>query len=176
MRIVQYRAKGGIDPNVAAAMRGATRRAGALWLLNDRWQDVERYDADGAHVGPEDAAPQEIAAIRAALTGKILGISCGTPGEARAAAAAGADYVGAGCLFATNSKADAGEPIGLTGLRAIVESTPLPVAAIGGITRSQIQAVRQAGATMAAVISAIAGAADPRAAARELVQAWNAVR
>ncbi len=173
VRILQYRAKSGLVPNHARALRRLTREHHALLILNDDWRAVEPFEADGVHIGPEDAAPEQLADIRAAMDGRILGISCGTAQEANAAQWAGADYIGAGCVFATQSKADAGEPIGIPGLRRIAEATPLPVAAIGGITAENLWEVRRTGVAMAAVISAISAGADPLAAASALVWAWN---
>ena len=78
-----------------------------------------------------------------------------------------------GPIFATGSKADAGGPIGVNGVRVVVDATPLPVAAIGGITLAALPRVRETGAAMAAVISALARAADPEGAARAFVRAWT---
>lgn len=172
-RIVQYRAKSGIVPEHARAMRELTREFGALFLLNDEWRAVKKYDADGVHVGPDDAQPHEMAQIRAALEGRILGVSCGTEAEARTAQACGADYIGVGSVYATGSKADAGDPIGISGLMRVAAATSLPVAAIGGITLDALPDVRATGVAMAAVISAISGAPDPQAATAALVRAWE---
>lgn len=173
-RIVQYRAKVGVVAEHARAIRNLTHANGALFMLNDDWRAVQTFDADGVHVGPDDAQPAELAAIRAALPGRLLGISCATPEEARLAQTSGADYIGVGSVYATNSKADAGDPIGLAGLRAVAAATPLPVAAIGGITFANLPGVRAAGVAMAAVISAISDANDPRSATAALVGVWNA--
>lgn len=173
VRIVQYRAKSGIAADSLHALRNLTCDAGALLIVNDDWRAAIAFDADGVHVGPDDARPEDLRGIREAIGTRILGISCGTPEEAAAAQRIGADYIGAGCVFPTQSKADAGDPIGVAGLTAIVRSTPLPVAAIGGITRSHLAQVRTAGAAMAAVISALAQP-DPERAARDLVGEWSA--
>lgn len=172
VRIVQYRAKRGVDPERAREMRRLTRDAGALFVINDDWKAAHEHDADGVHLGPEDASPAEIVAIRAVLGERLIGLSCGTPEEARAAHAAGADYAGAGAVYATQSKPDAGDPIGIAGLMRIAAASDLPVAAIGGISLARIAEVRSSGVAMAAVISAIGAAADAERAARELVQAW----
>jgi thiamine-phosphate pyrophosphorylase len=169
-RIVQYRAKNGIAAENARAMRALTRAHDALFIINDDWRAVQTYDADGVHVGPDDVRPREFVAIRAALRERLIGISCGTPREARAAAHA--DYIGVGSIYATTSKSDAGEPIGIAGLQAVAAQTALPVAAIGGITLAHIPEIRKAGVAMAAVISAISRAADPQAATAALVGAW----
>jgi thiamine-phosphate pyrophosphorylase len=175
IRIVQYRAKTGIDSQHAHAIRELTRSYDALFLLNDAWREVETYRADGAHIGPDDARPREFDAIRSALGERILGVSCGTEEEARFARARGADYIGVGAVYATVSKDDAGAPIGIAGLRRIVTAAAgLPVAAIGGITLESIAEVRSAGAAMVAVISAISAADDPQQASAQLVRAWNA--
>jgi len=172
-RIVQYRAKGGIVAAHALALRELTREYDALFILNDEWQAVAEYDADGVHVGPEDAAPEELAKIRAALGERILGVSCGTEEEARHAQACGADYIGAGAVYATSSKADAGAPIGIAGLHRVASATTLPVAAIGGITLDAIAEVRGTGVAMAAIISAVSAAEDPQSATAALVNAWR---
>jgi thiamine-phosphate pyrophosphorylase len=128
--------------------------------------------ADGVHLGQEDAAGLDLAAVRSALGDRIIGLSCGTPQEARAVDPALIDYVGIGPVFATGSKHDAGLPIGISGTRAVVAATTLPSAAIGGIGLANIARVRESGATMAAVISALV-CEDPQAAARSLVTAWG---
>lgn len=172
-RIVQYRAKDGVVEAHARSMRDLTRAFDAVFIFNDDWRAALAFDADGVHMGPEDVDPADLQGVRQALKGRILGLSCGTPGEARAALSCGADYIGAGCVFPTTSKSDAGEPIGIPGLTAIASASPLPVAAIGGITLENIALVREAGVSMAAVISALTLGADARIATADLVRAWN---
>lgn len=169
-RIVQYRAKGGIVPQHAREMRELTRERAALLIINDDWRAVRTYDADGVHLGPDDAQPGDLAAIREALPDRLIGVSCGTPREARMAA--DADYIGVGSVYATSSKADAGDPIGIAGLRAVASVCQAPVAAIGGITLAVLPDVRDTGVAMAAVISAISAASDPRQSTAALVRAW----
>jgi len=170
IRIVQLRAKGGCDAAFVDALAARVRAAGGVTIVND---DVElALRADGVHLGQEDAAKHDLARVRDRLGARLIGLSCGTPHEARAAAAQ-ADYLGVGPIFATGSKSDAGGPIGVNGVRAVVAATALPVAAIGGITLAALGRVRESGAAMAAVISALAAADDPEAAARAMVHAWN---
>ena len=83
------------------------------------------------------------------------------------------DYVGAGPIFATPSKHDAGLPIGVSGVRAVVEATSLPCAAIGGIGLDGIARARESGAAMAAVMGALI-CGDVEATARALVERWDA--
>lgn len=176
VRVVQYRAKRGIVPDHAQAMRDLTRASDALFIINDDWRAVKTYEADGVHVGTDDVHPAELAQIRALLPGRIIGVSCATQSEARAAERSGADYAGVGSVYATSSKADAGPPIGIAGLVRVAHSTRLPVVAIGGITLESIREIRSAHVAMAAFISAIASASDPQAASAALVREWNRLR
>lgn len=170
IRLIQVRAKSGIDGATLIAIVGRVRAASGLALVND---DVRLARlADGVHLGQEDAALLDLPALRRALGTAVIGLSCGTPKEARAADPALVDYVAAGPAFATPSKHDAGLPIGLSGVRAVASATSLPCAAIGGIGAATIGRVRETGAQMAAVISALV-CDDVEAAARELVARWE---
>jgi thiamine-phosphate diphosphorylase len=172
IRIVQIRAKNGIARELLRASVAAIRAAGGIAIVND---DVElALEADGVHLGQEDLALHDLAALRARLGPRAIGLSCGTPAEARAVRPGLIDYIGAGPIFATRSKGDAGGPIGVNGVRVVVAASALPVTAIGGITVAAIPRVRQTGAAMAAVISALASARDPQATARAFVAAGNA--
>jgi thiamine-phosphate diphosphorylase len=147
---------------VARELADACGRAGALFVVNDRVRVAAEVGA-GAHVGQGDdpAAARESIGPDAAL-----GISVGTPEEARAAEAAGADYLGV-TVWATPTKADAA-PRGLDGLRAVVGATPLPVVGIGGIDAGNAAEVLEAGAAGIAVVSAVGAAEDVVAATRRL--------
>ena len=171
VRLVQIRAKGGIATPLLRELVARIRAAGGIAIVND---DVEAaLEADGVHLGQEDLAGLDLRAVRARLGARTIGLSCGTPAEARAADRRLVDYIGAGPIFATRSKSDAGGPIGVNGVRVVVAATPLPVAAIGGIGLESLPLVRETGAAMAAVISALAAAADPEATARAFVSAWE---
>lgn len=146
---------------VARELRRLTQLSGALFILNDRVDMALACDADGVHLGPDDLP---LADARRRLSPHcIIGASCGDIEEARRAAQRGADYIGAGAVFATTTKSDAGAPIGLENLRAITAATTLPVAAIGGIGQSNIAQVVEAGAVMACVVSAVSAAGDEAA-------------
>jgi len=173
VRIVQYRVKTGVNEEHLRELRALTRNYGARLIVNDDWAAALRVDADGVHLGPEDVHATDLPTIRRVLRDRILGISCGTVAEAETAAAARADYIGVGPVFATASKSDAGPPLGLEGLRRISKATALPVAAIGGINQRNLGEVARTGIAMAAVISALSAARDPAQAARELIAAWG---
>jgi thiamine-phosphate pyrophosphorylase len=174
VRIVQYRAKGGIVADTLCPLRVMTLENGALLIVNDELEAVRTFDCDGMHLGPDDAGFSDVARVRAAFPEHLIGLSCGTVEEANPRKTAFADYLGVGSVYATTSKDDAGAPIGVGGLERIASVTALPVAAIGGITLDNVVNVRRSGVAMAAVISAISAAADPRAAAVALVDAWQA--
>jgi thiamine-phosphate pyrophosphorylase len=173
VRIVQYRAKNGVDRTLVARLHELTRAASALLIVNDDLQAA--LDADGLHVGQEDLALLDASALRVALSGRLVGVSCGTPAEARAAARLGADYLGVGPYARTVTKDDAGDPLGIEGMREVVAASSAPVAAIGGIGRDQLPGVVRSGVSMAAIASAIALAPDPLGMTRELVTGWNAL-
>lgn len=172
VRLVQIRAKGGIDRALLQALVERMHAAGGLALVNDDPRLAEF--ADGVHLGQEDLLAHDLGAVRHRLGERIIGISCGTPAEARAVDPALVDYLGVGPLFATGSKADAGGPIGVSGARAVVAATSLPVAAIGGITLAGLTQARETGAAMAAIISALAAASDPEGTARAFTAGWEA--
>lgn len=171
--IIQYRAKAGIDRSHLRALRDMTAIAGTLLIVNDDWRAAAAFDCDGVHLGPDDDGFIDIAPVRAALGRRLIGLSCGTVAEALDANRLGADYIGVGSVYATASKADAGDPIGIEGLLRVASVATMPVAAIGGITSRNLAPVRQSGVAMAAVISAISAAPDAGLAARELVAQWK---
>ena len=105
----------------------------------------------------------------------IIGVSTNNVEEARAAEAGGADYVAVGAIFATASK-DVTRPASIERLREIKSAVRVPVVAIGGINAPNIAQVVDAGADAAAVIGAVCGAEDVRAAAAELAAAFGVRR
>jgi len=152
---------------VGAEIRRIARRRQAAFIVNDRADLALALDADGVHVGAGDLPPLE--ARRLVPRPRLLGVSAATVEEALSAERSGADYVGAGPVFATTTKADAGKPIGLDGITAIASAVRIPVVGIGGIGPGNAASVIGAGAAGVAVISAIVGAPDPESAAREIL-------
>jgi thiamine-phosphate pyrophosphorylase len=148
-----------------------TRAAGVPFIVNDRVDIALALGADGVHVGQDDLPARDVR--RLIGPERILGVSAGTVAEARQAQADGADYIGAGDVFGTLSKPDAGPPIGLSGLREIVGAVTIPVVGIGGITEANAASVTEVGAAGVAVISAIARSSNPEDAARCLRKTLN---
>lgn len=154
---------------MAQALLAETRPAGALLFVNDRVDVAVIAGADGAHVGQDDLPVA--AARRVSPPGFLLGVSAESVELALQAEAEGADYVGVGPVYATGSKADAGEPIGLGRIAEVAAAVKIPVVGIGGIAIGNARAVVQSGAAGVAVISAVMRADDPESATRELLRA-----
>lgn len=159
--VVQYREK---DMDTAEMYREAMelrrlcRGRGTLFIVNDRIDIALAVDADGVHLGQDDM-PYDVAR-RILGDDKIIGISAGCMEEALAAEKAGADYIGAGPVFATSTKTDAGKPCGIEFISALRGECGLPVVAIGGINMDNAIEVISAGADMVCAISAVVGSRD----------------
>jgi thiamine-phosphate pyrophosphorylase len=152
--VVQLRLKDAETAEVVAVgepMLAACRAAGVAFVVNDDVEAALRLGVDGVHLGRGDPGAE-----RALEAGLLLGLSAGSVEEARAAEAAGASYVGAGPVWSTPSKPDAGEPLGLEGLAAICAAVAAPVVAIGGVDPSNAADCIRAGAAGVAVIRAVA--------------------
>ena len=161
-RLLQLRLKDATSRELlAAAERIAplARSAGAVLLVNDRADIARAVNADGVHLGQDDLP---VAAARRVLgSGRIVGVSTHDVDEARAAEAAGADYVGVGPVYATTSKATALTPRGLELIRTVRATVRCPIVAIGGITPDTATDVRTAGADAVAMIGALVRSRDP---------------
>ena len=135
------------------------------FIVNDNVDIALAMDADGVHVGQSD---MEALDVRAKLgPDKIIGVSAQTVEQALLAEKHGADYLGVGAVFPPGSKADA-EEVSFDTLKAICQAVSIPVVAIGGISRGNAARLAGSGICGVAVISAIYGAADIRAASQEL--------
>jgi thiamine-phosphate diphosphorylase len=121
------------------------------------------------HLGQDDI-PLD-AARRIVPPGFLIGISAESTELARAAERGGADYVGTGPVYATGSKADAGDAVGCERITQVARAVRIPVVGIGGIAESNAGDVIRAGAAGIAVISAVMRAADPESATRALLRA-----
>ena len=137
------------------------------FVVNDSVEIAMDIDADGVHVGQSDIKGRDIRAMIG--PDKILGISAGTVEEAKAAEAAGADYIGVGALFGTSTKKDARNLAG-DALRQIAASVDIPVVAIGGISKDNLPQLAGSGVDGIAVVSAIFGAENPGQATQELLK------
>lgn len=150
---------------LAGQLAETCRAAGVPFVVNDHPAIAGRVGAAGVHVGQEDASVTE---ARALARGAAVGVSTHDLAQARKAAAEGADLIGFGPVFATQSKDNPDPVVGLDGLAAVCSTVRLPVVAIGGVDLARAQGIREAGAPLAAAIGAVCGADDPAEAARAL--------
>ena len=169
-RAIQLRAKGAGDARILGWAEEIARlagRVGALFVVNDRFDLALAAGAGGVHLGQEDVPPGRIpAALRARL---VVGRSSHSLAQVRAAREEAVDYIAFGPVYGTRSKAEAEEPRGLALLgQAVRAAASLPVVAIGGLGAGRCAAALRAGACAVAVISAVAGAADPVGATKAL--------
>ena len=124
------------------------------FVINDNVDIALEMDADGVHVGQSD---MEAGDVRAKLgPDKIIGVSAQTVEQAVLAEKRGADYLGVGAVFPTNSKDDATD-VSYETLKAICQAVSIPVIAIGGITKDNVEELSGSGICGIAVISAIYG-------------------
>ena len=157
--ILQYRNKGRQTLDEARSLAAMCRRSGVPFIVNDNIEIALASTADGVHLGRDDG---NLAAARAMLKGKILGVSCyDSLATARMAVAAGADYVAFGSVFPSPTKPQAVRaPLSLF---REARALGVPLVAIGGITAGNAPQLIAAGADCIAVISDLFGAPDVRA-------------
>jgi len=140
----------------------------ALLIVNGRLDVALLCAADGVHL-PE-RGPSVAATRRLAGDGFIIGRSVHSVEEAVKAQEEGADYVQVGAIFPTRSHPGP-PPAGPTLLKSVAVRVTIPIVAVGGITADNVGQVMRAGASGAAVISAILDSPSPAAAARRLAEA-----
>lgn len=152
--LLQYRRKQRRSLAEARELLALARRYGVPFIVNDDVELALAVDADGVHLGRDDG---DLAAARTLLKGKLLGASCyDRLDAARAALAAGADYIAFGSVFPSPTKPSAVRaPLSL-----FQHDFAKPVCAIGGITLDNAPQVIAAGADLIAVISDLFDAPD----------------
>lgn len=134
-------------------------------IINDYVELALRSGADGVHVGKSDMPVDKIRKL--AGNDFIIGATTKTVEQAKAAEENGADYLGVGAVFPTNTKENVIR-ITIPQLKEIVSSTDLPSVAIGGIKLSNMHLLKDCGADGIAVVTAVFAAADIKKATEEL--------
>ena len=134
-------------------------------IINDYVELALRSGADGVHVGKSDMPVDQIRKL--AGNDFIIGATTKTVEQAKAAEENGADYIGVGAVFPTNTKENVIR-ITIPQLKEIVSSTDLPSVAIGGIKLSNMHLLKDCGADGIAVVTAVFAAADIKKATEEL--------
>lgn len=161
VRILQYREKemdGGEMLEQCRLLRRLTREASACLIIDDHVDIALLCEADGVHVGQTDIPVPDVRALVG--PDMIIGLSTHSPEQARAAVTAGADYIGVGPIFATQTKRNVCAPVTLNYLDWVVANISLPFVAIGGIKEHNIAEVARHGAKCCALVSELVGAPD----------------
>jgi thiamine-phosphate pyrophosphorylase len=175
---LQYRAKkvsAREQWETALGLRKLTLDAGVCFVVNDRVDLALDCGADGVHLGQDDLpiASAKRLARQAGRPDLLVGRSTHSLDQALEAEKDGADYVGYGPLYATQTKENNVPPVGPASLGEIVDALSIPVVAIGGIKLDRLREVAGQRARHCAIVTALTGAVDVQAAAREHLAAWR---
>lgn len=165
---VQLREKNLADSSILAEAQEISalcKQYRVPFILNDNVALAAQCGADGVHLGQEDMDPAE--ARRILGPDAIIGVSAHNVAEAKAAVAAGADYLGCGAMFATTTKTNV-TALPKETLRAICAAVGVPVVAIGGISKQNLLSLAHCGEAGVALVSAIFAAEDIEKECREL--------
>ncbi|WP_370774035.1 thiamine phosphate synthase [Clostridium sp.] len=139
----------------AIKLRELTKKYNVKFIINDRVDIAMLCDADGVHVGQSDIPANKVRELMG--EDKIVGVSARTVEEAIRAKENGADYLGVGAMFNTRTKLDA-KSVSIEKLKEIKERVELPLVAIGGLSLSNIDKLKECNIDGYAVVSAILGA------------------
>ena len=170
---LQYRNKDNKDRNWftnAAELKRLCSKVKTPFIVNDDPVLALEINADGVHLGQDDGDPLEARRLLGAK--KIIGITAHNLDEALRAESAGADYIGFGAMYPTQSKEIRHLP-GPGALTEIRKRIRIPIVAIGGINRDNTAPLIDSGADAVAVISSVLGSREPGVAAAELALLFN---
>lgn len=158
-KIIQYREKKRdlkLLLEEAKALRELTLKYNATFIVNDYLDIALLSEADGIHIGQDDLPIKDVRKILG--ENKIIGISTHNPQEAQQAIIDGADYIGVGPIFYTETKEDVCAPVTLEYLDFVNKNIKLPYVAIGGIKENNIDKVLALGAKSICLVSELVGA------------------
>lgn len=175
---LQYRAKkvsAKEQWDTAVELRRLTLAYGATFIINDRVDLALDCGADGVHLGQDDLpiASARRLAKRMDREDLIIGRSTHSQDQAAEAEKEGADYIGYGPLYATQTKENNVPPVGVQSLRDVVRWSAIPVVAIGGIKLARLEEVASQGGLHCAVVTALTGAEDVQSTTREHLARWR---
>ncbi len=156
----------------ALKLKEICHKHGVDFVINDRLDIAMAVDADGVHLGQSDMPIEKAKEILGHK--KIIGISAKNMEEALEAQKYGADYIGVGAIFATDTKKDSGL-IDLETLKDMTNQINIPVLAIGGIGLGKLGYLKDTGIDGICVISDILGSDDPEKRTRELLEEYRSI-
>ena len=173
---IQFRQKNGATREMietARQLKQICADACVTFIVNDRVDVAIAARADGVHLGQDDFPI--LLAHELLGQNQIIGGSAATLEEAQKCLAEKVDYIGFGPVYPTTSKTDAGPISGTSLLKQVIETIPLPIIAIGGVTAENTPEVMRAGAHGIAVISAVCCHENPEQATLALYQALHGI-
>lgn len=153
------------------AIRKITARAGVPFIINDFADLALAVHADGVHVGQEDMPVTALKQISG--DNMIVGCSTHSPGQAKQAVRDGADYIGVGPVFSTQTKEDVCDPVGFDYLTHVAANTAIPFVAIGGIKKHNLAEVVKNGAECVCLVTEIVGSEDIPGRIQELKKIYS---
>ncbi|MFF2888422.1 thiamine phosphate synthase [Paenibacillus sp. NPDC057967] len=168
--MLQLRNKTGSREEVlreALALRQLTRTYNVPFIVNDYVDIASQVDADGVHIGQEDMPIQEARQLLG--PGKLIGVSTHSLEQALKAERDGADYIGVGPVYRTNTKPGRAA-VSTSYVAEAAAHISIPFVAIGGITLDNADLVLEAGARRLCAVSAIVGSEDPAATCRSFLE------
>ncbi|KKW72959.1 thiamine-phosphate diphosphorylase, thiE [Lactococcus cremoris] len=172
--VYQFRDKGTIYKeqkqrlSIAQKLQKVSEEAGVSFIVNDDVELARELNADGIHIGQTD---EPVSKVREKVGQEMwLGLSVTKADELKTAQSSGADYLGIGPIYPTNSKNDAAKPIGIKDLRLMLLENQLPIVGIGGITQDSLTELSAIGLDGLAVISLLTEAENPKKVAQMIRQ------
>jgi len=154
-------------------IREITRDAKVPFIINDYADIALMVDADGVHQGQDDLPIKELRKIAPDM---MIGCSTHSREQARKAIADGADYIGVGPIFTTQTKEDVCDAVGFEYLEHVVKTHDIPFVAIGGIKRQNLREVVSRGAKTVCLVTEIIGARDIEKRIKEIRQILEEVK
>ncbi len=151
----------------AVELKDLCRSYGVPLIINDDPEIAVKSGADGVHIGQKDITLKDAREITG--NNMIIGVTAASPELAVAAELCGADYIGSGAVFGSNTKSDA-RPLSHEVLRKICSSVKIPVVAIGGINRDNMPLLAGTGIAGTALVSAVFSAEDIESECRKLLE------
>lgn len=148
-------------------IRKITQEAGVPFIINDHADIALMVGADGIHQGQDDLP---VKALRNIAPNMMIGCSTHSPEQAQKAIADGADYLGVGPIFATQTKEDVCDAVGFKYLEHVVKTHDIPFVAIGGIKRHNLKDILSRGAKTVCLVTEIIGAPNIKKRIKEIKQ------
>ena len=174
IKIIQYREKDKSFKEMykeAKILRELTKKSETIFIINDHIELAMMVDADGVHIGQDDWPINEVR--RLIGDDKIIGISTHSKEQAIEAVKSGADYIGVGPIFKTNTKDYS--PVGIEYLKFVVKNIKIPFIAIGGIKENNLEEIIKTGATRIALVTEITAAQNIEEKIKRLNKMFNKI-